>query len=227
MTDGQHDREPDDDVVDGLLDGKPAASPEEKARRAPYEQLIGQLGALPDIPPSEGWQVRFAQRHSDEVRAARRRRRLKLALIPLAAAALLLAWLLRRPEGGPGDVRDADVLAVRIERDGREVRGHVVAVGARAHIAFALPAPVIEVRVYRDERELILRCPGDAACGPSLAGPPRVEVGFTLDRAGGYRVIGIGGPTMAPAPSGSLDADLAALTAGGFVTRMYDVIDAR
>ena len=214
----------DDDVIDGLLDGRPAGSPEAAARRAPYEQLVGQLGALPDLPPSDGWQVRFAERHAAELRAARRRRRLKLALIPLAAAVLLLAWLLRRPDGGAR--RDGEALAVRIERGGREVRGRA-AVGDRVHITVALPAAALALRVYRDERELVLRCPGDGACGPAPAGGARLEVGYTLERAARYQVIAIGGPGPAPAPSGSLDGDLAALTAGGFITRMHDVIDAR
>lgn len=142
-------------------------------------------------------------------------RRLRFAaLYPLAAAAIgLLAFRAARPANEPPTLV-LDIIA------GEPVRGEAPAdsgfaargdrLRLRAHFA-----NVGELRVYRDERELVLRCPGEAACveGPEGAGRSvRGEV--TLRASGQYRALLITGASV-PAPTGHFDADWRAAQASG------------
>ena len=93
-----------------------------------------------------------------------------------------------------------------------------------------------ELRLYRDTRSLVARCPGEAGtseaakgnAGPSAgctveAGSPTLT--FPLSVAGSYRSLIIVGTQQAPEPSGSLDEDARAAAAAGAEVEMSRSVD--
>jgi hypothetical protein len=66
----------------------------------------------------------------------------------------------------------------------------------------------VELRVYRDDRTVVLRCPGDARC---RTGRDQLAVELPLPAVGRYRVVRFASREPLPTPAGGFDADLAAL----------------
>jgi hypothetical protein len=132
----------------------------------------------------------------------------------LAVAAIALLWVYARPHGGDAST-EAGELAVNVQPGpltrGLRSKGGV----ARGSSLTIRGAPVGggEIRVYRDRRELVLRCPGDAGCSRAHEGGRDVLRGeLTLGSSGSYRVLLLSGANVPP-PLGSEDADLAAAAA--------------
>jgi hypothetical protein len=116
----------------------------------------------------------------------------------LALAALVLLFWKGQPSGG-----QSEPLALSFERS--DVRGEPApdqgAVGDTALIEARLEG-VGEVRVYRDRRELVLRCPGDPSCSQIEEGGRRVlRAKLVLKAPGSYRIVSLGGGQVPP-PSG-------------------------
>jgi hypothetical protein len=142
-------------------------------------------------------------------------RRLRFAaLYPLAAAAIaLLAFRATRPADEPPTLV-LDIIASEPMRGEAPSDAGLAARGDRLRLR-AHFAKAGELRVYRDERELVLRCPGEAACveGPEGAGRAvRGEV--TLRAPGQYRALLMTGASV-PVPTGHFDADWRAAEASG------------
>jgi hypothetical protein len=136
------------------------------------------------------------------------------ALYPLAAAAIaLLAFRATRPADEPPTLV-LDIIAGEPMRGEAPSNAGLAARGDRLRLR-AHFAKAGELRVYRDERELLLRCPGEAACveGPEGAGRAvRGEV--TLRASGQYRALLVTGASV-PVPTGDFDADWRAAEASG------------
>lgn len=194
----------------------PALDPQ---RAAAYEKLFELVGQLPDEPPPAAWNDEVLTRIRAEKaepaapaaappqRTAPPRRRIPrpFALAgAFAVAAALLLWLLaRRP---PAPAEPGLTVAV-LHQEG--MRSDPV--DGEAALGDVLTARIIstaadEVRIYRDDRELVVRCPvaGDARC--KLAGRHHV-IELPLDAPGSYRTVALR-PAPTKPPSGDLQADL-------------------
>jgi hypothetical protein len=108
----------------------------------------------------------------------------------VAAAAVLVLWL-RRPEPPPRFAIDV------VAGNGTAIRGDAK-LGDRLRIRAREGA----VRVYVNDRRLVLECP--RMCQHQE---------LVLDAIARYQVLWIDGP--APAPTGSIDGDIAAASAAG------------
>lgn len=144
----------------------------------------------------------------------------------LAVAALALLWGYGRSKEGD-TAAEAGELAVNVlpgplSRGLRSKGG--VARGSSLAIT-GVPVGGGEIRVYRDRRELMLRCPGEAGCSRAREGGRDVLRGeLTLGSSGSYRVLLLSGANVPP-PSGSEDADLAAAAAAGVKIRPESTLD--
>ncbi len=190
-------------------------------RAAAYEKLFELVGQLPDEPPPPAWNDEVLTRIRAETdqpaapakappqRTAPPRRRssrsLTLAGALAVAAALLLWWIFHEPPS-PAPAENELVVAV-LHQEG--MRSDPVE--GEAALGDVLTAKIIstaadEVRIYRDDRELVVRCPvaGDARC--KLAGRHHV-IELPLDAPGSYRTVALR-PAPTKPPSGDLQADL-------------------
>jgi len=182
-------------MIERLDAGEPASSPEEARARAPYERLFERIRDLDVIAPPAGWEDQAVTRWA----AARRKRRLGIALGATTAAVLAVVFLLQLcaapsavrldvavlvPPGSTrrGDAAVGDLLRVRVHDD-------------QAHL---------ELRVYLGTA-LIARCPGSAACQRNAS---LVELDWKLAEAGAYQIILLSGSSDIPAGNGTLDRDL-------------------
>lgn len=183
-----------------------------KAERARYAALGEAIARLPGDEPPPGWQDRVLRAIDPKpheahtlLRAPSTARRGWLVLA--AAAAILVALFVVVPTR-------------RAPREELALRQEIIAAsGARAEMAtigdsvrFAATsgaAPSVELRVYRDENELVLRCPGAHGCS--------VRDGLTiaelkLTTPGTYRAVAIVGQRLPPV-AGSIDEDVRAARA--------------
>jgi hypothetical protein len=185
-----------------------------RERHAEIERLRADLRAGPadEARPRPSWEQAVWR----TIDGRRRRPRLWWLAIPIAAAAALVLYiglhagepsqlaLLVRPEKGPaaarirGPVGVGDVLVVE-------------ATGVR---------DAGELRLYRDDAGLVARC---ATASPCLRRADRLSARFPIPSIGRYRILLVTGP--APAPGGSLDEDLAALTRAGLPVRLAAPIE--
>jgi hypothetical protein len=180
-------------------------------RHAQIAQLRADLGRIEVVGPPERWQAMVWQR-IDRSATARRKIVLWFAL-PVAAAAALLIFVIRRPVVETGD----PLLAVAFEHDPQRPRTRGdVAVGDSLRIDGTSAA---ELRVYR-EGTLAFRCDGPPACSRVAN---KLSVRWTIPAIGHYRVVLLAGAV--PAPGKSLDEDAAAATTAGAVWRESDPIE--
>lgn len=171
------------------------------------------LGELPSPAPPEGWQAEVFEAIDREERVSTRRRRL-YSIMPFAAAAIaLLSW--RRLSPAP---EDAPAIGLEVV-PGEVARGGSVALGDTLRVRARLTGAG-ELRVYRDEGEIVLRCPGDVGCSERREGGQRSLLGeLRLAAPGRYDVIVVsGGGVLAPA--GRFADDLrAAQVSGAQITK--------
>lgn len=208
-----------------------ATCPDCLEARAAYDRLrsgIASLGA--ELEPPAHWQVKTWQR-IEERRTLRRRWRPWLLVGGLAAAVAAFA-LLRTPSA---DLAAAS-LRVELEVRGAARRGDDAHPGDRLRLrASTGGARHAELRVYRDDRELLLRCSGDEPpcsgsrklIGGSLIGGGVIEAHFELDTVGRYQPLLLVGSRPFPAPGASLDGDIASAVAAGAEVRMGRAVDVR
>ena len=199
------------------LDDHFATCPDCLAARAAYERLEKEIAAAGEgIEPPLGWQTRLWAA-VEEKKSARRGLRGWWLLLP-AAAALVLAVLLLWPSAPPA-ARLA--LAVAVESGTGSVRrGAEAHPGDRLHLRAATGnAEFAELRVYRNNRVLVLRC---STAPPCQWGRGTLEAAFPLPAIGTYQTLLMTSerplPAL-PADSAGLDADVGkALDAGAQAT---------
>jgi hypothetical protein len=197
-------------------------------------QLRGSLGRLTAPPPPDGWQRAVWRRIDAKQKTNLRVRWQKWAVgiaAPLAAAALILIVVqaLRvRPAAVAVAPSEAIVLAYTFEPDPNRprTRGGDVAVGdaVNFHAAAAGELPLAtELRVYRDDAGIVLRCSTEPPCERR---GKHLSARLVLSAIGRYRGMIVTAPGPLPAPSGFLDDDLAALAqTPGAVWRWANTID--
>jgi hypothetical protein len=155
----------------------------------------------------------------DELAPRRSRRRWGVVSAGLAAvaAAAVVVLLVRRP-GGP-DVDSPLALNLAVERGGIKVRGDL-AVGDTIHATARGGGGFRAVWIYREDRELVLACPGGHTCREEADG---VVADLTLSSVGDYSVVVLSSAKPLPGPHGSLDADVAAAVDAGATHRIEEL----
>jgi hypothetical protein len=193
-------------LEEGLpLDEHFSSCPDCLAAREAYERLreeISFLGAA-DEPPA-GWQARVW----DKIEQGKRRRTLwPWWVAPMGVAALAALFLILTPAQGPPGLR------IDIEA------GDTVRRGAEAHPGDLLRlaastggANHVELRVYRNDVELILRCSTEAPCS-RRRGELRASV--VLDGIGRYQPLLFFSEKPLPASASDLETDTSAALAAG------------
>ncbi|HET9768095.1 MAG TPA: hypothetical protein VFS60_14670 [Thermoanaerobaculia bacterium] len=213
-------------IEQGLpLDEHFTTCPDCLAARAAYDRLRTGIASLDAaLEPPARWQARTWQRI--EERRARRRRWVPWTLVGALAAAVAAFALLRTPT----DLAAAS-LRVELEAHGAVRRGDEAHPGDRLRLrASTGGADYAELRVYRDDRELVLRCTGDRppctrSRGPMGGGSIRGQI--ELQMVGRYQPLLLVGPRPFPVAGAGLDADVAAAVASGAEVRMGRAVDVR
>jgi hypothetical protein len=196
------------------LDDHFATCPDCLAARAAYERLRGEIASAGDgIEPPPGWQA-GVWAAIEERRSARRRLRGWWLLLPAAAAVLVAVLLLRPSEPPPARL----ALAVEVETGTDTVRrGAEAHPGDRLHLrASTGGAGYAELRVYRNDRALVLRCSTEPPCRRRQG---TLEAAFLLPSTGSYQSLLVTSGRPLPEAGAGLDADVAtALGAGARAT---------
>ena len=178
----------------------------------PIGRLEDELAKLGEAhEPKPGWQARVLAATSPAT-PARRPRWWWFALPALAVAAIVAIVIGTRKPAEP----DVLALAIDLRSGSAVVRGTSAKVGDVVH-ATASGGRHRAVWIYRDDRVLVLACPGAPAGCVARDGTLSGEV--TLDAPGRYTVIALDGDAPLPPPTGSLDGDLAAAHANHVRTR--------
>lgn len=181
------------------LDAHFATCPDCLEARAVHERLrreIGAAGAEDEPPP--GWEARVWQR----IERRRSRPRWAWALAPLGAAVLAATlFLVLRTPAAPSLIQEI-------------VGGEAVVRAASAHPGDRLEVRVetagfahAELRVYRNQGELLLRCPGGPSCERTRNG---ISASLVFPSAGEYQAVLVLDDEPLPAPGKGLDADTGA-----------------
>jgi hypothetical protein len=200
-----------------------ARPPLAEPRIAAYEALMAGLARLPDQPAPEGWQVdvlaALPEQPAEQPATVNplprpaRRWRLRRWAPALAAAAVVAAagvsWRWWSRSAGPS-MRSMEVALgpphVQVLPGQRSrVAGTDAALGDTLQIR-AQTWRGGQLRIYRDERVVVLQCPGQPGCS-ERNGALLAEL--LLAAPGTYRAVLLR-PAPASPPSGSLDDDLAA-----------------
>ena len=165
------------------------------------------------VPHSDShWeQAVFAKIAARETSGARRSR-WWLSLSAAGIAVLFVVVLSLRSSPPEGDPRP--ILAVRFQAGADRLRTEgQPTVGSSLLIEVAaIREPNAELRVYRDDVGLVLRC---STASPCRRRGDKLEARWTIPAIGRYRVMVAAGAAALPQPSGSYDQDAAALTAAG------------
>ena len=209
------------------LDEHFATCPDCLAARAAYERLRAEIAALgaEDEPPV-GWQARVWER-LDQRRERRRPRWpgwrgwIVPAGVGAAAslAALFLIFLIRPPAPRPPSLRVEVQAGATVRRGGEAQPGDLLrltaATGGARHA---------ELRVYRNDTELVLRCSTDRPC--SRRGD-ELRAAVLLDAVGRYQPLLMRAESPLPAPVSDLDKDTSAALAAGADVRLGSEIVVR
>ncbi|HYU14516.1 MAG TPA: hypothetical protein VEL05_00525 [Candidatus Acidoferrum sp.] len=187
-----------------------------RAGHAEYAKIAAALARGSDRPLPAGWKERALARLR---RAELARRRRTVLAAGLAIAAALLLFIALRPTARA-------TLAVSIDEGGGDWRGPAHPGGRLRVAARAGTAERFELRIYRETRELVVRCPGDASptCRPR---GDAVDVSLPLAVPGEYQIVWLVSSSSSPLPppSGDLDADVRAARAAGAHVAGSEVVD--
>jgi hypothetical protein len=194
------------------LDEHFATCPDCLAAQAAYERLYAEIAALgaEDEPPV-GWQARVWEQ-LDQRRERRRSRWLGWRgwLVPAGAvaAASLAALLLIRLPGPRTPSLSVEVQAgATVRRGGEAQPGDLLWLTATAG-----GARHAELRVYRNDTELVLRCSTDRPC--SRRGD-ELHAAVLLDAVGRYQPLLMRAEKPLPPPVSNLEKDTTAALAAG------------
>lgn len=206
-------REPNDDDDAAWLEARERGAelpPLDGARAAAYQRLTELLNQMPDEATPAEWKAEMiaaiktgelpAEELDDLSRRRGRWRWLAAAAAGVAAAAAVLLWMRR-----PLPLLPSDEITVEIVR-GRESRGgstSTAALGDTLQLTVR-DRGTTELRIYRDERELVMRCPGDPGCARHGR---QLFARLPLTAPGRYRALTLE-PAPRQAPSGSMVDDL-------------------
>lgn len=204
------------------LDEHFVTCPDCRAAQAAYEQLAAEIAALGagDEPPV-GWQARVWQ-GLDQRRERRRPRwtgwRGWIVPVGVGVAASLAVFFLLRPSGPqPVSLRAEVEAGTTVRRGGEAQAGDLLRLTATAG-----GARHAELRVYRNDTELVLRCSTDRPC--SRRGD-EVRAAVLLDTVGRYQPLLLRGERPLPPPVSDLEKDTrAALAAGADVKLGSEIV---
>jgi hypothetical protein len=191
--------------------------PDCRASVGAYTRLAALLGRDSERRLPDRWKERTLAR----LQGRRTRRRVAVALgvtiaaafavivvlairdsTPVPPAAELLAWV----ETGPG-WRGEEQSGAKQNRKGRP--------GDTLHVSSPpSTAENVELRVYRETRELLVRCPGAAAAVCRRVGD-QLEVTWRLPSVGTYQVVWLVSSSPLPAPAGDVNTDIRAARRSG------------
>lgn len=189
-----------------------ATCPDCRAARTAYEELSAEIAALGagDEPPV-GWQARVWGR-LDQRRERRRPRwtgwRGWMVPIGVGMAASLVAFFLLRPPGPqPASLRAEVEAGTTVRRGGEAQAGDLLRLTAMAG-----GARHAELRIYRNDTELVLRCSTDRPC---TRRGDEVRAAVLLDAVGRYQPLLMRGERPLPHPGSDLEKDTSAALAAG------------
>ncbi len=151
------------------------------------------------VPPPN-WEARVLAAADAAAASSRRPRWWLFALPALAAAAAIVIYV-----SWPPGARSTEPLqlALALERGGPVVRGTSAHVGDTLRATATGGAAKHAVWIYRDERDLVAICTGDAPCT------------FTITARGDYSVVALASDAALPTPHGTLDTDVDAAAKTG------------
>jgi hypothetical protein len=194
----------------GDMDPHVAGCPDCREKAASYARVTGAIAGEGSHALPDGWKERtIARIHA--ARAARRRRTMIVAGVGLAAAAAAVILLLARKDPTPG----TPSLALTIVEGGAPRRGADAHPGQTIEaVAHGGGSTAAELRIYREGRDLLLRCPGGepSACRRVEGG---VAASYTIVSVGDHQIVWFVSPKPIPPPTGSFDGDVGAVAAGG------------
>lgn len=184
-----------------------ASCPDCLAARASYDRLREEIATLGEgHEPPAGWQARIWERI--ERRRERRRRWWRpMWVVPVAAAALALFVLVRAPDLGPASLK------VEVERGAVVRRGDEAQPGDRLVLHSTTGgARYAELRVYRNDAELVLRCSTEPPC---FRRGDELRASVVCDGIGRYQSLLLLSRKPLPAIASDLETDSSAMLAAG------------
>jgi hypothetical protein len=177
-----------------------ATCPDCRDARAVYERLRQDIAGIGvDEEPPAGWETRVWARI--EERKGKPRWIWFLAPVGAAALAATLFFAVPRTPSAPSLVQEVV--------EGGTVRR---ATGARPGDRLDLRAetggsPHAELRIYRNRRELVLRCPGDSGDPSCQSEDGEIRASLTFASVGDYRAVLVLDDEPLPRPRKGLDPD--------------------
>lgn len=194
-----------------------ATCPDCRQARAAYDRLrqkIAEAGTE-DEPPA-GWEARVWERIGER----KRRPNWIWFLAPVGAAALAATLFFAVPQ-----TPSHPTLVQEVVEGGSTRRASGARPGDRLDLrAETAGSPHAELRLYRNRRDLVLRCPGDPAC--RIDGD-EIRASLTFSAAGEYQAVLVFGPEPLPPPGKGLDPDAGAAFARGAQVVLGDEISVR
>lgn len=197
--------------------------PDCRRARAAYERLRqGIAAAGEEHAPPAGWQARVWAAVEERQRRSRRWRWPWL-LVPVGVAAAALLVVVGRAPPPPA----APALEVGVEHGaGPARRGTEAHPGDRLVLrAVTGDARHAELRVYRNDADLVLRCSGEPPC---VREESRIRAVLTLRSLGAYQSVLLVADRPLPPPSAAgLDPDVAAALEAGARVELGDEVHVR
>jgi hypothetical protein len=177
-------------------------------RLARTEALRRALGQIPIVKSTTSWEQAVWGKIATGGRRPQRRRLWVGLPVLLAAAGVIL---LVRSQGRSPVEGTAPVLALAFEAGPERLRSGGPAVGATVVVdGTAVQHDHAELRIYRDDAGLLLRCSTEPPCQRRDG---RLGARFTIPAIGRYRVLLLQAPVPLPPPgTGGYDRDVAAVT---------------
>ena len=189
-------------------------SDDERAH-ARIEAELAKLGA--ELSPPAGWQARvLAEVTAGAPSPWRRWWRFALPAVAAAVAIVVVLWAIRPPAA------TEVALAYDVDRSGRVVRSDAaVVVGDAVTVTAAGDAKHRAVWIYREERRLVLACPGAAGCSSK---DDAVIATVKIELSGTYTLVVLTSREPLPVPTDSFDASLAAAERAGAKARREQLL---
>jgi hypothetical protein len=206
-----------DDLLGHLGEDMPHVHecPDCRARLAGYERLAGLLAGESTRPLPRDWKERTLARIDQRTS----RRRTTVALVAASAVAATAIVFLLRPRPLEEE-RATRIIPGATSWRGPKDQPPSASQPLPAHKGDVLEtfrpranAAHFEVRVYRESREVMVRCPGHPA--PICTVGDVVKVTWPLPSLGSYQVLWLASSAPLPPPSGDLVADVRAAREAG------------
>jgi hypothetical protein len=185
------------------------------AARATYEQLQQSLSSLGrHEEPPVGWQARVWEKIEQR---RERQRRWPFWLVPVGVAALAAFLFVRLPE------HSSPTLTVAVQAGSTVHRGVDAKPGDRLQLTATTGGAVhAELRIYRNDAELILHCSTEPPCSRRRN---ELRASVVLEGIGRYQPLLVHSENPLPSSASDLETDTsAALAAGADVELGSEVI---